>query len=68
MLTHRELDRLGVEFLRFELPDLIGMLNAFCESLRQDFVRLFTTVKEHEIDCWRHHISDWEIAEYREIY
>ena len=25
MLTHKELDRLGVEFLRFELPDLIGI-------------------------------------------
>jgi glutamine synthetase len=40
----------------------------FCSAIGPEFVQLFTKVKQFEVNRWLHHISDWETAEYLELY
>lgn len=42
--------------------------SVIADALGESFVKLFCTVKRFEIDRWRRHISDWERAEYLELY
>jgi glutamine synthetase len=51
-----------------EALTLLEVDSVLCEALGESFVRLFCTVKRFEIDRWRRHISDWERAEYLELY
>ncbi|MEM9906004.1 MAG: glutamine synthetase family protein [Cyanobacteria bacterium P01_D01_bin.44] len=41
---------------------------AMQEMLGPEFCQLFTTVKQFELDRFHDHITDWEVAEYLEIY
>ena len=41
---------------------------AMQEMLGEDFVKLFTTVKQAELDRFRSHVTDWERDEYLELY
>lgn len=41
---------------------------AMREMLGEDFVKLFTTVKQAELDRFRGHVTDWERDEYLELY
>ena len=36
--------------------------------LGEEFCQLFTTVKQFELDRFHDHITDWEVAEYLEVY
>jgi len=38
------------------------------ELLGEDFIKLFTTVKQAELDRFRSHVTDWERNEYLELY
>lgn len=40
--------------------------NAFTEMLGSEMVKLFATVKRHELSRYESHISDWELREYLE--
>ncbi|MBD3881633.1 glutamine synthetase [Phormidium tenue FACHB-886] len=61
-----------------DLPKLPPTLDAALDSLKADaamrsllgeeFVHLFTTVKQFELDRFHAHVSDWERQEYMEIY
>ena len=69
-------DQLAEENEQFELLPLtleaaLDRLSAderLCEMLGVPFTRLFTKVKEFELERWRAHISDWEMDEYLELY
>jgi glutamine synthetase len=53
------------------LSEALQMLEAdteFCSAIGPEFVQLFTKVKQFEVNRWLHHISDWETAEYLELY
>ncbi len=53
------------------LETAIASLNADTEMrslLGEDFVHLFTTVKQAELARFHAHVSDWERAEYMEVY
>jgi glutamine synthetase len=39
-----------------------------CELLGDEFVQVFTAVKNHELNRFRAHVTDWEKNEYMEIY
>ncbi|MEM6717269.1 MAG: glutamine synthetase, partial [Cyanobacteria bacterium P01_C01_bin.147] len=41
---------------------------AMQEMLGPEFCQLFTTVKQFELDRFHNHITDWEVAEYLEVY
>jgi glutamine synthetase len=41
---------------------------AMQEMLGADFVKLFTTVKQYELNRFRSHVTDWERNEYMMIY
>jgi glutamine synthetase len=41
---------------------------AFGQMLGADFLRLFLTVKRHELARFRSHITDWERNEYLEVF
>jgi len=41
---------------------------AMTEVLGEDFVKLFTTVKQAELTRFRSHVTDWERNEYLELY
>ena len=36
-------------------------------ALGEEFIKVFTVVKRHEIDKWNNHVSDWERNEYLEL-
>ena len=38
------------------------------EMLGPEFMQLFVTVKEAELDRFRSHVTDWERDEYLELY
>ncbi|WP_102226632.1 glutamine synthetase family protein [Acidimangrovimonas sediminis] len=40
----------------------------FRAALGEEFVRVFTAVKRFELDRFRGHVTDWETAEYLEMY
>jgi glutamine synthetase len=37
-------------------------------ALGEEFLRIFTTVKRHEIGKWNDHVSDWERNEDLELF
>jgi glutamine synthetase len=37
-------------------------------ALGEEFIRVFTTVKRHEIGKWNDYVSDWERNEYLELF
>ncbi|MCL6548346.1 MAG: glutamine synthetase family protein [Alicyclobacillus sp.] len=39
-----------------------------CEWLGYEFVQVYTRVKQHELDRFRSHVTDWERNEYLEVY
>ena len=41
---------------------------AMQELLGTEFCQLFSTVKAYELNRFHEHITDWEVAEYLEIY
>jgi glutamine synthetase len=53
------------------LETALAALNADVEMrslLGDDFVKLFTTVKQFELDRFHAHVSDWERKEYMDVY
>ena len=38
------------------------------QYLGEDFVKVFVAVKRHELARFDTHITDWETAEYLEVY
>lgn len=64
-------DDVSAPLLPQSLPRAVEALEAdasLAAALGEPFVKLFSTVKRFEIDRWRAHISDWETAEYLELY
>jgi glutamine synthetase len=49
--------------LRDALKDLKGD-NALCEALGPELIQAFVALKEHEIERFRTHVTDWEFNEY----
>ena len=37
------------------------------QALGEEFIKVFTTVKRHEIGKWNNYVSDWERNEYLEL-
>jgi glutamine synthetase len=38
-----------------------------CQALGEEFIKVFTVVKRHEIGKWNNYVSDWERNEYLEL-
>ena len=48
--------------------DALAADSAMKDLLGEEFCHLFSTVKAFELDRFHEHITDWEVAEYLEIY
>ncbi|NEQ52658.1 MAG: glutamine synthetase [Leptolyngbya sp. SIO3F4] len=48
--------------------DALAADNAMQDLLGTEFCQLFSTVKSFELDRFHEHITDWEVAEYLEVY
>jgi len=48
--------------------DALGRDKAFQAALGEEFVRVFTAVKRHELARFHSHVTDWEVNEYLELY
>ena len=51
-----------------ESLDALNSDTAFADLLGKDFVTAYTIMRQHEIARFRAHITDWESAEYLELY
>ena len=51
-----------------EALDHLEADKAMCGMLGKPFVKLFTTVKRHELARFRGHVTDWERNEYLEVH
>jgi len=51
-----------------EALDHLEADKAMCGMLGKPFVKLFTTVKRHELARFRSHVTDWERNEYLEVH
>lgn len=48
--------------------DALAADNAMQDLLGEEFCQLFSTVKAFELNRFHEHITDWEVAEYLEVY
>lgn len=48
--------------------DALAADKAYIKMLGAEFVEVFTTVKRYELDRFHEHITDWETAEYLDVY
>jgi glutamine synthetase len=51
-----------------EALDELEADTAMREHLGEDFIKVFVAVKRHELARFHSHITDWEVAEYLELY
>lgn len=64
-------DQDGHPALPSSLPEALDALEAdapFVDMLGDEFVSAYTTMKRHEIRRFQEHVTDWERAEYMEVY
>jgi glutamine synthetase len=55
------------ELIQFSLRDALRDLKAdsvICEALGPELIQAFVALKEHELNLWRKHVSDWEFNTY----
>jgi glutamine synthetase len=55
------------ELIQFSLRDALRDLRAdkvICDALGPELIQAFVALKEHELNLWRKHVSDWEFNTY----
>ena len=55
------------ETIQFFLQDAVQDLKAdkvICDAMGPEFIQAFVALKEHELNLWRKHVSDWEFNTY----